>query len=446
MNAVKHKSFSQWLQRIEALHPEEIELGLERLQQVAARMEPLLPGTTVLTVAGSNGKGSCIAVLEGMALCEGIRVGAYTSPHLLHFTERLRIDGRPLPAADWCAAFERVEAARAGVPLTFFEFTTLAALHLLREKQVQLALLEVGLGGRLDAVNLVEPEIAVLCSVDLEHQQWLGEDRESIGREKAAIFRPGRIAVCGDRAPPDSVLRAARDTQWYCLGEHFDFVETAQHWSWSGGRRGRRRRLCDLRCPQLAPESAAVALQAWHCLYPERSSRATLEAGLGVSLPGRRQAMRRGEHSLLLDVAHNPAAARGLCSFLGEGAKYRAVCGMLADKDSRAFVAALAPAVATWYLAQPGTGRAMPVARLQEAVRAAGGNCRGAYASVSEALCAAAADAKAGEPILVTGSFYTVAEVLAGPEPAPPPPAAHCAAKPVPGPVPGRAAPVGARV
>ena len=419
------RSLAAWLQHIDRLHGADIVMGLERVEAVAARLKlDRRPAAQLVTVAGTNGKGSCIAALESIALAQGVRTAAYTSPHLLHFGERLRIAGKPLSDAHWCEAFARVEQAACpqggrDIALTFFEFTTLAALWLIARQDVELALLEIGLGGRLDAVNIVSPDVAVLCSVDLDHRRWLGEDRESIGAEKAAIFRSGCPAVCGDPEPPASVLRMAeqRGSRWYGRGEAFNHMQSAEGvWQWRGTTAAGRavtHRSTD-GPPQLDADSVATALQAWYCLSPQLDEEAW-KAALRVTLPGRFQRLRVSQQSLILDVAHNPAAAQRLVQRLraacGSG-RFAVICGMLADKDATAFAAALSPAVATWYPTAPVAERALPAAVLAQHLGCSGVAVAEPAPSVAAALTQACERAGAGATIVVCGSFYTVAEAL----------------------------------
>ena len=411
-----------WLAAIEDQHPDEIVLGLSRIQPLADKMQLLSPSHKTVVVAGTNGKGSCIAVMEQLALHFGLKVAAYTSPHLLYFNERLRLNGQPLDDTRWCQAFAAVEGVRTGLDgdlpqLTFFEFTTLAALWLIRAADVDLALLEVGLGGRLDAVNIVAADVAVICSVDIDHQNWLGADRESIGAEKAAVIRPGAAVVCGDRSPPDSLLKKARSAGFfYRIGDHFDgCFRLDGSWRWHGLAAGRQCHFEAEQGPRLADESVAVALQSWLCLYPQTVSSGWWRSAVDCTLVGRFQFIQRGVQQLLLDVAHNPAAAQQLADTIGRHygqQRLTAVCGMCLDKDARGFGAALAGRVAKWYPTAPATPRAMPADQLAANLSQSHPSVATPAASVSEALHNAFSTATDNEPILVCGSFFTVAEIL----------------------------------
>lgn len=411
------ESFADWLEYIQALHPREMELGLERVARAHRNMGAPAPAPKVVVVAGSNGKGSCIAALERMARAADWRVGAYTSPHLRRFTERLRVDGAESDEADWRRAFAAVEAAR-DEPLTFFEFTTLAALRLLADAEIDLALLEIGLGGRGDAVNIISADVAALVGVDLEHTEILGADRERIGAEKAAIFRRGRPAVCGDREPPRSVRRAAEavGAQWFGAGEQFDFEARGDGgWRWRGrDAAGAEAEVGNLPAPRLPASAVGAALQVWRLLRVAPGAE-ELKAGVEAELPGRWQRTRRDGCELLLDVAHNPAAARALAGHLRRlrATPALAVCGMLADKDARGFARELAPAIETWFVAAPSTPRAASAEALASAVRSAGGEVAARTSSVATALTLAARARRDGQLVVVCGSFYTVAEALA---------------------------------
>ena len=414
------RSFSDWLDAIEALHPLEMELGLARTERVYATLGRPSAGKKTVVVAGTNGKGSCIAALESMALRAGLRVGAYTSPHLRRFSERLRIDGRELEEAAWSAAFADVEAARGDVALTFFEFTTLAALRLLGDAEVDLALLEVGLGGRGDAVNIISADVAAVVGVALDHTEILGADRERIGAEKAAIFRRDRPAVCGDADPPASVRGMAGEigAVWHGLGEQFRFEPEAgrpARWRWLGrGYCGDSVEYRDLPAPRLPASALATAFQVWHLLRVA-PCRAELVAGVRATLPGRWQLLRRDGATLLLDVAHNPAAARALAAHLRRlrpRSRALAVCGMAADKDMQGFARALSPQVESWFVAAPPTPRAASAATLAQAVRAAGGHVAAQENSLTSALARALASRQGDQLVVVCGSFHTVGNAL----------------------------------
>lgn len=409
-----------WLTRIETRHPAGIALGLERVGEVAARMALPSPARYVITVGGTNGKGSTVAFIEAMARAAGWRVGSYTSPHLLRYNERVCVDGAPLDDAAIVAGFEAVEAARGQTPLTYFETGTLAAWWCFTRQPLDLVVLEVGLGGRLDAVNLVDPDVAVITTVDLDHQAWLGPDRETIGTEKAGIARAGRPLVLGEDDPPSSVLRHAYAIGASAIRAGCDFFDApaadATQWTWRelGAE-------FDLPLPALAApvqrRNAATAIAALRAL-PEEIAPAALAEGLRAArLPGRLQRVTCGGRTVWLDVAHNRQAAAVLARWLALNpvpGRILAVFAALADKDIAAIVAALDGAVDAWYLAgldDAGT-RSRSVEGLAAAMPA---RCRVAALApeVATALARALADAQDQEDrVIVFGSFHTVAAAL----------------------------------
>jgi dihydrofolate synthase/folylpolyglutamate synthase len=413
------RGLADWLAHLERLHPTAIDLGLERVTRVRERMGLAL-ACPVITVGGTNGKGSTCAFLEAMLRASGYRVGLYTSPHLLHYNERVRIDGRQATDAQLVAAFERVEAARTGTSLTYFEFGTLAAALLFDEAALDVAVLEVGLGGRLDAVNLFDPDCAVVASIGLDHMDYLGPTRESIGLEKAGIFRGGRPAVVGDTEPPASLLEHARRIGApVCLIER-DFGASASggqwtYWSAQGRRAG-------LPWPALRGEyqlaNAAAALAALECLR----GRVPVDMGairrglVEVELPGRFQVL-PGRPAVVLDVAHNPHAAERLRDSLARMGSYAttyAVFGMLKDKDIAGVARTLAAIVDRWVLAPLPSARGASSEDLRRHLTDAGVAAPlEACASVAAAFRRAREQACADDRILVFGSFHTVGEVLA---------------------------------
>ncbi|MGE4239474.1 bifunctional tetrahydrofolate synthase/dihydrofolate synthase [Ramlibacter sp.] len=412
-------SLDAWLAHCERLHPTTIELGLARVRDVAQRLD-LRFDCPVVTVAGTNGKGSTCAMLEAIALQAGWCTGVYTSPHLVHFEERLRIAGEIARPDELVAHFARVEAARQGVSLTYFEFTTLAILSRMMEAQVDLAILEVGLGGRLDAVNIVDTDCAIVTSVDLDHMDFLGPDRESIGREKAGIMRAGKPAIVADPMPPASVTAHAEaiGADLWRLGRDFNFSGDKQQWAWAG----RGRRYPGLAYPALRGANqllnASGVLAAFEALRPRLPVTAqAIRNGLAmVELPGRFQIV-PGQPTLVFDVAHNPHAVAALAANLdamGFFPATHAVFGAMADKDLAPMFAKMAPLVDRWYFTDLPTARAASARDLsaQWAKVAAKPVPASTHASPDEALRAAMAAADPTDRILVFGSFYTVGGVL----------------------------------
>ncbi len=407
-----------WLDHISAQHPDAIALGLDRVRAVQGRMH-LAPPPFAFVVGGTNGKGSTCAYLESVLRVAGYRTGLYTSPHLLRYNERVRVAGEEAPDALLARHFDRVERAREGTPLTYFEFGTLCALSAFEEAGVEVAVLEVGLGGRLDAVNVVDAGCAIVTSVDLDHQAWLGETREAIGREKAHILRPGVPAFAGETEPPAALVAhaAAIGAPLQVLGRDFRAVPHGRQWDFEG-RRGARRALP---LPALQGSwqlgNAATAIAA----LDEVADRFPVSLGevkrglTGVRVPGRLQVL-PGRPEVVLDVAHNPHAARALARGLGEMAfrpRTLAVFAMLADKDIGAVVDALAFRVDRWFVATLPGERAAPAARVATALAERGFADRTrAFATVAQAFEAALREAGPDDRILAFGSFLTVAGVL----------------------------------
>ena len=407
------RTLADWLEWQERLHPVEIELGLERVRAVLAAMGLARPACTVVTVGGTNGKGSCVAVVEALGLKAGLRVGAYTSPHLQRYNERVRVAGREVSDEELVAAFETVETARGETSLSYFEYGTAAALEIFRRREVELAVLEVGLGGRLDAVNAIDPQVAVVTSVGLDHLEWLGPDRESIGREKGGIFRPGRPAVIGDRRPPSSLLEAA-GVDALRLGIDFDWVNDHAGWTWRKGDRvlhGLPR--AALAAPALR-DNAACALAAFDALWPLESAETAREALADIRLPGRLQRV-PGEVEWWFDVAHNPDGAEVLAGALVAAAAPRrtfAVLGMLADKDAAGVAAALDRCVDQWFTASLPPPRGLSAEALAACIAS---HVRGPVSGCAsvEAACRRARDqARPGDRIVVFGSFHAVGPAL----------------------------------
>lgn len=416
-------SLAQWLTRLEALHPSEIELGLERVSAVAARLRLLEGFPCLITVAGTNGKGSCVASMEALLLGQGHSVGTYTSPHLLRYNERIRINGREADDDSICRAFELIDEARGEISLTYFEFGTLAALLLFREAQPDVVVLETGLGGRLDAVNILDADVAVISSIGLDHQQWLGGDREAIGREKAGILRRSRPVVCVEPDPPHSLIEAANglDCPWYGPGpdDTLQWRQQGDVWSWSGqDADGRSLVMEGLPMPALALSNVAAALQAL-VLTPFGPDRAVVERVLpDLQLPGRRQRLFDARHQrhVLLDVAHNEQAARALADSLRRmqwPGRIHLVLAMMADKDHAAFYRVLESGIDFWYITRVEQPRCLPAETLLERLVEQGATAvRGPYADVPAAYEDACRQSGADDMILVCGSFYTVSAMM----------------------------------
>ena len=438
-----------WLTRIEHLHPNEIDMGLERLTIVAGRLGLVLArdddSPLVITVTGTNGKGSHVAVIDAVLRAAGKRVGAYTSPHLLHYNERICIQGVPVDDAVIVQAFVAIEQARKDVSLTYFEFGTLAALMIFQHANLDVLVLEVGLGGRLDAVNIVDADIAVVTSIGLDHQEWLGDTREAIALEKAGIFRDGKPVVCTETDPPPTLLQAAASHSCPVYRAGWDFSATPSlvdgSWSWRGqlgqpAGLGQPRTVAVTNLPPavLAPTNIAGALQAV-CLTGlipcEQWWQQQLPKILPtLVLPGRQQWFYppRFPVPVIMDVAHNPQAGQALAAAIqrqrqqvllqtGRIGAVRVVLAMMADKDHAGFYQALEKQVDFWYIAHFDLPRCLPAEKLAELLRQFGADqstmaALPSSATVYQAFQAACADAVEGDIIVVTGSFITVSDVM----------------------------------
>jgi dihydrofolate synthase/folylpolyglutamate synthase len=428
----------EWLAHCERLHPQGIsgiELGLERVQRVARRMALSMP-CPVVTVAGTNGKGSTCAMLEAVYGQAGYRTGVYTSPHLVHFEERCRIGGEPVAPEDLLPAFAEVEVARRGqgddaeaVTLTYFEFTTLAILRTLSRSGIDVAILEVGLGGRLDAVNIIDADCAVITCIALDHMALLGPDREAIGYEKAGIMRTGRPVVLSDPVPPQSILDRATEVgaNLWRLGKDFHFAGDQQQWGWAMHPSHGGRRYAGLAYPALRGANQLVnasgvlaALESLRERLPVTAQ--AVRNGLAmVELPGRFQIV-PGTPTLVLDVAHNPHSVAALAENLDAMGFYpttHAVFGAMADKDLDAMLVRIAPLIDRWHLTGLPLARASTAEDLArrldaQAATAPGGKSRvaGCHATPLEALQAAVSVADPADRIVVFGSFFTVGGVL----------------------------------
>jgi dihydrofolate synthase/folylpolyglutamate synthase len=417
-----------WLAYLETLHPKSIAMGLDRVRAVAANLDA--PVTCpVVTVAGTNGKGSTCAMLDSVLRCAGYSVGLYTSPHLTRYNERVHIQGREATDAELLAAFNTVEDARLatkgrdGMPmrLTYFEFGTLAALWLFARAKLDALVLEVGLGGRLDAVNIVDATVAVLTSVAIDHTDYLGLTREDIGREKAGIFRAGRVAVCADPHPPASVVAYAEEigAKLFRIGRDYGFVNEVTQWKYWGPD-GER---FGLPFPALRGayqlNNAATAMAVLDLLrdaLPVRSG-ALREGLLTVELPGRFQVL-PGRPTIVLDVAHNPHAASVLADELGAMGYYpqtTAVFGMFADKDMAGVATAMASRIDRWFVAPLPGPRGAPVDAMRDTLIAAGASAGAlqVFPDIAAAFIAARDIAGETDRIVAFGSFLTVAAVLA---------------------------------
>lgn len=418
-------TLADWLSYLESLHPKTIALGLERVAQVKERLN-LDPAFPIIVVGGTNGKGSVCAMLESILHAAGYRVGCYTSPHLLHYNERVRIAKQQASDAELCASFEKIEQARGAassgiseVPLTYFEFGTLAAMQLFIDHKVEVAILEVGLGGRLDAVNAFDSDCAVVTSVDIDHTDYLGETREEIAFEKAGIFRSGKVAICADSDVPQAIRNHAQRIGaelWYIGGE-FGFTAHQGQWDYRSKTGARNALPYPALRGAFQLHNASAALAALDALKDKLpvSMEAVRRGLVEVQLAGRFQVI-PGRPQLILDVAHNPHAARSLAQNLASlpPAKTYAVFAMLKDKDMAGVARALDAQIDTWLVAGIDAPRGATAAELAQALQNAG--VRGAiqtFDSVAATLRHACEAAGENDRIMAFGSFYTVAEAMA---------------------------------
>jgi dihydrofolate synthase/folylpolyglutamate synthase len=415
------RSLGDWLAYLEQLHPSAIDMGLERSREVAQRLGLGKPAPLAITVTGTNGKGSTCAFVASLLRAQGRRVGVYSSPHLLRYNERVVIDGCEASDAELCQAFAAVEASRGETSLTYFEMGTLAAFWLFERAALDAVVLEVGLGGRLDAVNLVDADLALITSIGLDHADWLGDTRESVAFEKAGILRAGKPALCGDLDPPQPLLdQVARlDAPLFLRGRDYDLSIGAQAWSWCGlDARGQVLRLERLPLLDLPMENAALALQAYALLELPWDAAQIAQALAATRVTGRldRRALDwRGKSlTLLLDVGHNPHAAEYLAQRLQarppSGRRW-AVFGLLADKDLPGVVGARGEQVCRRGVAPLATPRSRPAAELAAQLQARGAAVT-LHADVRAALEAQCEQAAPGDEILLFGSFFCVAEAL----------------------------------
>jgi dihydrofolate synthase/folylpolyglutamate synthase len=416
---LRFDKLEDWLSWQQALHPHTIELGLERVGEVAARLDVLRPRHKVITVAGTNGKGSCAAMLECILTQAGYKVGSYTSPHLLRYNERVSVCGQTVSDEALCHAFELVDAARGSVSLSYFEFGTLAAMHIFEHTGLDVAIMEVGLGGRLDAVNLQDPDCAIITSIDLDHTEWLGNDRETIGYEKAGIMRARTPAVCGDPHPPASIAKQAMavGARLYQVGRDFWYAREGQTWTWCGKELSYDRLPLPALRGEVQLQNASTVLMGLSVL----SNMLTVEQdhirrGLEeVALAGRFQRL-PGPVEIILDVAHNPAGARVFASTLSAmpvTGRTHGVFAVLADKDVASMIEALGEVIDYWYLAANRSERAMPVNDLYGLLTGKIEAASEPFESVAQAFHAACRAAGRTDRIVVFGSAFTVAEVLA---------------------------------
>ncbi|MDP2575564.1 bifunctional tetrahydrofolate synthase/dihydrofolate synthase [Vibrio penaeicida] len=399
---------SMWLHYLENIHTSAIDLGLERVQAVAEKAQLIKPAPQVITVAGTNGKGSTCALMEAILLDAGYSVGVYSSPHLIRYTERVRINGSELEEAKHAQAFDFVEKKRGDISLSFFEYGTLAALRLFQTESVDVVLLEVGLGGRLDATNVVDHDVSVITSLAVDHVDWLGDDINVIGYEKAGIFRSNRPAVCGQPKAPATIAAHADDigAKLHQVGIQFSYSTEGDKWKWRSGQFA----LDDLPLPDLPLPNAATSLMALGCAELDISDVNIVKGLKNAKLAGRMQKLSQSP-MILLDVAHNPHSAEYLVEQLNKhypNTSIHMVVAMLHDKDIAETLKVLAPVATKWYPASLEGERA---AKAEELIMHLPSNT-GKFDTPTEAFDAARTQAESNELIVVVGSFHTVGAVL----------------------------------
>jgi len=412
-------SLKGWLDWQESLHPLAIDLGLERAAQVFHALNPDCLKPLTITVAGTNGKGSCIAFLEAIYRAEGYRVGAYSSPHILKYNERIKIDGKPVSDELICEAFARIESVRGNTSLSYFEFGTLAALDIFRRSGLDVQLLEVGLGGRLDAVNIVDPNVALVTSIGIDHVDWLGATREAIGQEKAGIFRAKTPAIIGDCDPPNSLLQSAidKDARLYCIDKDFGYKKQATTWNWFASDR----LISQLPEPGLKGEhqyrnASAVILAVELLAKSLPVSDVSIRAGLkNIQLLGRFQLI-NDKIPVLLDVGHNPEAAKTLVAYLKmtfPGKRIHAIFSMMKDKDIAGVLEIMNPVVYNWFFAPLANPRSATEPLMREIFsQSSVTRVSFGFTSFAEAFNAAKNQALENDLLLVFGSFFLVSDCL----------------------------------
>ena len=407
-------NLNDWLTHLEKNHPKFLEPGLERITKVAEKLDLLTTNAKIITVAGTNGKGSCVALLEATLTAANYRIGTYTSPHLLHYSERIRINNQAIDNSFLCQSFSIIEAARGSIPLTYFEFSTLAALWLFKQTILDVIILEIGIGGRLDAVNIIDTDIAVITSIDLDHTELLGNTRETIAYEKAGIIRKAKPVIYGDYFLPHSVKHIAekQSAPLYCQNIDFGYEEQKDNWNWWS----KQQKLNNLPIPRIYLANASTALQVIELLSQQFSiTPSAIKTGLNtVFIPGRFQIISQAP-LVILDVAHNPAAAHLLAQQL-EAQKCKgkswAIVGILADKDVLHTLAPLRNMIDEWTIAELPSPRSCQTEFLMTQLEHLGITKIHRFNSVHKAYEYTLDHAASNDRIIIFGSFYTVAEVL----------------------------------
>ena len=416
---MRFATLSEWLAWQEQLHPSEIDLGLERVAKVYHRLIPHQSRHKVITVGGTNGKGSSVAMLQATLQAAGFQIGCYTSPHIVKYNERITLNGVEVDDQTLCQAFERVDQARGEISLSYFEFGTLAALDIFNQHDLDAVVLEVGLGGRLDAVNIVDADVALITNVDLDHQAWLGNDREAIGFEKAGIMRAGRPAVFGDSRPPQSLLRHAEaiGAELYCLEGDYQYQVHSSGWRWSSSNGSREALPMPAMRGDYQLQNAAGVLMALECLKDQLPvSQADVRNGLlSAKVAGRFQIISSPIRQIF-DVAHNPHAVEQLKANLEAMqplGRSRAVFAMMADKEIAQVIEIIKPQIDQWYIGGLSIPRAASTDQLVGLLNEQGITELQKLPTIADAYHQALSDSGPADQIIVFGSFYTIAAVMA---------------------------------
>jgi dihydrofolate synthase/folylpolyglutamate synthase len=411
-----HKTLHDWLSWQESLHLSAIDLGLDRIRIVAERLNLLSPSFKIFTVAGTNGKGSTVAMLDSILRAEGYVTGVYTSPHIIRYNERIQVNGSQASDEWICQVFTEIDQARGDISLTYFEFGTLAALLIFQQQGIDVAVLEVGLGGRLDAANLWDADIAVITSIGIDHVAWLGNDREKIGFEKAGIMRSEKPVICGDPEPPASIAEHAASTHARLIqyGQHYQWKKGLDSWSWQyQGLQYQQLPLPSLR-GDIQLQNAATALTALAVSGLNISEKALRKGLKNIVLMGRLQKV-QDEPEVLLDVAHNAHAAKELAIYLRnhkKQGKTRAVFSILADKNIEDVTPYLKDVVDEWYVSAVNDTRAMSTHSIIEALQKTGCTVAGSYTTIDKAMDQALKHSLAKDRVVIFGSFLVISEVI----------------------------------
>lgn len=410
------ESLASWLAKIESCHPKDIELGLSRIATVAARLQLSLAASHVITVAGTNGKGSSVASIERLLLSEGKTVGCYTSPHFIHYNERIRLQGKSIDDQSLVDAFEQIELARQNTQLTYFEYGTLAALLIFQKQTPDVVVLEVGLGGRLDATNIIDADIAIVNSIALDHEDWLGSDLEIIGREKAGIFRSNSWAISADPSVPESVKAVANacGARLLSRGCEFDLIEGRGQITWCGiNAKGVKRSIALPTMPHLPIDSVVAAIQAVSLLFDQPIGDQAITDLVHCQLTGRFECLEYANKTIILDVAHNPAAAEHLATRIHNQYSQQvcyAVFAAMVDKDVTGVVSAMSATIDYWHVsALSKVSRAMSCRELESVLSAQHIHDYQAYSSPEEAIAMALSRMQDNDILIIFGSFFTVA-------------------------------------